>query len=139
MAKSRGDGAALASCVAWKTLLAHGLVLFFTGACETSQFNMLPGNCWGNTAHTPGGAVCLQCSTSPIQTLEPWTHWGLPDLHGLFGRLLGAVEIPNQSVHEGIEVREEEEVRSWCRWIREDFSSHPFQWLRLELASPVPT
>ena len=75
-------------------------------------------------------AVVRLGPTCPVTSLEPWTHWIPPDLHGFFKWTMDTLALLNEFVLKVVRHRETSRCRAWSNWIREDLTSRPCQWLR---------
>ena len=78
-------------------------------------------------------AVCRQGPTGPVQTLEPWRDWLLPDLHGFHDWVSSTMEVLDRFIIHVACARKEAAVLAWKRWLRNDISSRPYKWLRPDL------
>ena len=76
----------------------------------------------------------LALSTS----FEPWTHWIPPDLHGFCKWAIDTLALLNESVLKVVHHRQTAQLQAWSNWIREDLTSHPYQWLRPEFVPLAP-
>ena len=83
-------------------------------------------------------AVCRQGPTGPVVTLDPWRDWLPPDLHGFFAWVFDTLKVLDEFICRVASARKESAILSWKRWLNEDFSSRPFQWLRPDLVPPAP-
>ena len=80
-------------------------------------------------------AVVRMGPTGPVTSLEPWTHWISPDLHGFYKWTMDTFsEIVLKVVHH----RQTGRLKAWSNWIRRDLTSHPYQWLRPEFVPAAP-
>ena len=76
--------------------------------------------------------------TGPVTSFEPWTHWIPPDLHGFCKCAMDTLALLNEFVLKVVHHRQTARLQAWSNWIREDLTSHPYQWLRLEFVPPAP-
>ena len=56
-------------------------------------------------------SVCEQVRGGPARTLEPWTHWIHPDLHGFYKWVFDALGLLNDFVKQVVVAREESGLR----------------------------
>ena len=83
-------------------------------------------------------AVCRQGPTGPVVTLDPWRDWLPPDLHGFFTWVFDSLKVLDEFISHVAIARRDASILSWKRWLNEDLSSRPFQWLRPDLVPPAP-
>ena len=83
-------------------------------------------------------AVVRMGPTGPVTSLKPWTHWIPPDLHGFYKWAMDTLALLNEFVLKVVHHRQTARLQAWSNWIREDLTSHPYQWLRPEFVSPAP-
>ena len=76
--------------------------------------------------------------TGPVTSLDPWTHWIPPDLHGFYNWAMDTLALLNEFVLKVVHHRQTARLQALSNWIREDLTSHPYQWLRPEFVPPVP-
>ena len=76
------------------------------------------------------GAVCRHGPCGPISSLHPWDNWIPPDLHGFFKLVFDSLEVLNGFLRQVVVSRRDVGIRKWTWWLREDFSSRPYAWLR---------
>ena len=82
-------------------------------------------------------AVTRQGPVGPIQSFEPWTKWIPPGLHGVYKWVMDAISLLSLCTKSFKEGRKACRSQAWSNWIREDLSSHPFQWLLPEFVPPA--
>ena len=75
-------------------------------------------------------AVVRMGPTGPVTSFEPWTHWIPPDLHGFHKWAMDTLALLNEFVLKVVHHRQTARLQAWSNWIREDLTSHPYQWLR---------
>ena len=51
---------------------------------------------------------------------------------------MDACDILNRFVLDVVHRRQTTKLQAWSNWFREDLSSHPHQWLRLDFVPPAP-
>ena len=83
-------------------------------------------------------AVVRMGRTGPVTSLDPWTHWIPPDLHGFYKWAVDTLALLNEFVLKVVRHRQTSRFQAWSNWIREDLTSHPYQWLRPEFVPPAP-
>ena len=83
-------------------------------------------------------AVVRMGPTGPVTSLEPWTHWIPPDLHGFFKWAMDTLALLNEFVLKVVRHRQTSRCQAWSNWIREDLTSRPYQWLRPEFVPLAP-
>ena len=76
------------------------------------------------------GAVCRHGPCGPISSLHPWENWVPPDLHCFLKWVFDSLEVLNGFLRQVVVSRRDVGIRKWTRWLREDFSSRPYVWLR---------
>ena len=81
-------------------------------------------------------AVVRMGPTGPVTSFEPWTHWIPPDLHGFYKWTMDTLALLN--VLKVVHHRQTARLQAWSNWIREDLTSHPYQWLRPEFVLRAP-
>ena len=84
------------------------------------------------------GAVCRHGPCGPISSLHPWDDWIPPDLHGFKRWVFDSLEVLNGFLKQVVVSRRELGIRKWVNWLREDFSSRPYAWLRPDFVPPSP-
>ena len=84
------------------------------------------------------GAVCRHGPSGPISSLHPWDSWLPPDLHGFYKWVFDSLEVLNGFLRQVVVSREDVGIRQWSRWLREDLSSRPYAWLRLDFVPHSP-
>ena len=84
------------------------------------------------------GAVVRMGPTGPVTSLDPWTHWIPPDLHGFYKWAMDTSALLNEFVLKVVRHRQTSRFQAWSNWIREDLTSRPYQWLRPEFVPPAP-
>ena len=82
-------------------------------------------------------AVVRMGPTGPVTSFEPWTHWIPPDLHGFYKWAMDTLALLNEFVLKVVHHCQIARLQAWSNWIREDLSSHPYQWLRPEFVPPA--
>ena len=83
-------------------------------------------------------AVVRMGPTGPVTSLDPWTHWIPPDLHGFYKWAMDTLALLNEFVLKVVRHRQTSRFQAWSNWIREDLTSRPYQWLRPEFVPPAP-
>ena len=84
-------------------------------------------------------AVCRQGPTGPVlNSLEPWKDWLPPDLHGFYAWVFDTLKVLDVFISQVADARRDAAILSWKKWLREDLSSRPYQWLRPGLIPPAP-
>ena len=76
--------------------------------------------------------------TGLVASLEPWTHWIPPDLHGFYKWAMDTLALLNEFVLKVVRHRQTSRSIAWTNWIREDLASRPYKWLRPEFVSLAP-
>ena len=66
-------------------------------------------------------SVCEQCPGGPIRTLEPWTHWIPPDLHGFYKWMFDALGLLNDFVKQVVVTRRDSGLRRWAHLVKGRF------------------
>ena len=84
------------------------------------------------------GAVCRHGPCGPITSLHPWDDWIPPDIHGFYKWVFDSLDVLNGFLKQVVVSRKEDGVRKWTRWLREDFSSRPYFYLRPDFVPPSP-
>ena len=79
----------------------------------------------------------VRMGPGPVTSFEPWTHWIPPDLHGFYKWAMDTLAILNEFVLKVVHHRQTSRLQAWSNWIREDLTSHPYQWLRPEFVPPA--
>ena len=83
-------------------------------------------------------AVTRHGPVGPISSCQPWTNSIPPDLYGFYKWVVDALSLLNVFVHKVVDGRRASRILAWFNWIREEFLSHPYKWLRPDFVSPVP-
>ena len=83
-------------------------------------------------------AVCTQGPAGPVISFDPWRDWLPPDLHGFYAWVFDTVKVLDDFISQVASARREAAILSWTRWLREDVSSRPYQWLMPDLVPPSP-
>ena len=74
----------------------------------------------------------------PVTSLDPWTHRTPLDFHGFHNWAMDTLALLNEFVLKVVRHRQTSRFQAWSNWIREDFTSRPYQWLQREFVPPVP-
>ena len=61
-----------------------------------------------------------------------------PDLHGFYKWVMDALATLNEFVLKVVHCRQPTRLQAWSNWIREDLTSHPYQWLPPDFVPPAP-
>ena len=77
-------------------------------------------------------AVVRLGPTGLVTSLDPWTHWIPPDLHGFYKWAMDTLALLNEFVLKVVRHRQTSRSIAWANWIREDLASRPYKWLRPE-------
>ena len=80
-------------------------------------------------------AVCRHGPCGPLSSLHPWDSGIPPDLHGFKKWVFDSPGLLSDFLKQVVVSRRDIVVRKWTRWLREDLSSRPYVWLRLEFSS----
>ena len=83
-------------------------------------------------------AVCRHGPCGPISSFHPWNNWIPPDLHGFYRWVFDSLEVLNGFLKQVVVSRRDLGIRKWVNWLREDLSSRPYSWLRLDFVPPSP-
>ena len=83
-------------------------------------------------------AIVRLVPTGPVASLDPWTHWIPPDLHGFYKRAMDTLALHNEFVLKVVRHRQTSRSIAWTNWIREDLASRPYKWLLPEFVPPAP-
>ena len=83
-------------------------------------------------------AVVRMGPAGPVTSFDPWTHWIPPHLHGFHKCAMDTLALLKEFVLKVVRHRQTSRFQAWSNWIREDLTSHPYQWLRPEFFPPAP-
>ena len=65
-------------------------------------------------------------------------NWILPDLHGFYKWVFDSLDLLNGFFKQVVVSRRDVGSRKWTGWLREDFSSRLYVWLRPDFVPPSP-
>ena len=70
--------------------------------------------------------------------LGPRDRWIPPDLHGFYRWVFDSLEALNGFIKQVVVSRRDTGVRKWTNWLREDFGSRHYAWLKPDFVPPSP-
>ena len=83
-------------------------------------------------------AVCRHGPCGLISSLHPRDNWIPLDLQGFYKWVFDSVDLLNDFLKQIVVSRRDIGIRKWTWWLREDLSSRPYSWLRLDFVLPSP-
>ena len=83
--------------------------------------------------------VGMPLSVWALLALSPRLGLGpIGSLHGFYKWAVDTLALLNEFVLKVVRHRQTSRLQAWSNWIREDLTSHPYQWLRPEFVPPAP-
>ena len=83
-------------------------------------------------------AVTKMGPSGPITSFEPWTRWIPQTSMGFTSVSWTLFSIRNEFLFKVVHCGQNTSLPCWSNWIRENLSSHPYQWLRSDFNPRAP-